>query len=498
MKVFINKKWLVLIVATALFSACDNSLQFQPTNQLSNEIVAGSPALLANVTTGNYSYLKEPNYVRMRHIMQEYPGDNVMLSGSTSDHLLYSYNYGHVVNSNVSLNFWRTAYYGIYGTNVVIESIDDNDSEELRQLKGENLFLRALMHFDLLRGFARPYSQNPDSNLGVMIRDNTDASALPARSTVRESYEFVVNDLLKAAELMTDAKDPIYATREAAWALLARAYLYMERYDQALEYADKVIQSGRYQLLETSRLGEYFTYLPEANPETIFAIKHLSTENRGRSSIGSMYHGDGGWGEIYASKPYRDLLDKYPHDERHKFIEPAYILDEEGNRIPDPSEDVGYLLDKRNGISKYFITKYTRQENIPMLSSPVVLRLAEMYLIKAEAYANLPGRESEALEMVNVIRERAGLSGSDLYTTGDLKGHNSVLDVVLEERWLELAWEGHRAMDQFRNNRPIDRRYTNAGAWSGPEVIQPDSPSIVHLIPEAELTLNPNLVQNPN
>lgn len=125
------------------------------------------------------------------------------------------------------------------------------------------------------------------------------------------------------------------------------------------------------------------------------------------------------------------------------------------------------------------------------------MRLAEMYLIKAEAYAKTSGKETEAIEMVNIIRERAGLSGEQLFDTNDLKGYETVLDVVLDERRLELAWEGHRAMDVFRNNRPLDRSSVQPFGWSGPLLVQPTSNSIVHLIPETELALNPNLIQNP-
>lgn len=486
----------VLLIAVFIIR-CDSKLQYLPTDQLSNELVISSPELMANATIGNYSRLKEANYVRLRHIMQEYPSDNLILSGSTSDNLMYTYNYGHIVNSIVSLNFWRMAYYGIYGTNVLIEGIDDTAAQDMLQLKGENLFLRALMHFDLVRVYSRPFSQNPDANLGVMVRDNADVTALPERSTVRATYEFIVGDLLRAADLMQEDKSAAYASKEVAWALLSRVYLYMGEYANAIEYADRVINSGRYQLISTANLGNYFTYTPENNTETIFAVKHLPTENRNRSAIGSMYHGNGGWGEVYASRPYRQLISTYPNDERNKFIEPDYVLDANGNRIPDPTEDVGFLLNKRNNVSKYFITKYTMQEGIPMLSSPVILRLAEMYLIKAEAFANTPGREADAISMVNVVRERAGLSGNQLFSVDDLKGYASVLDVVLEERRLELAWEGHRSFDLFRNNRPVDRNYVVDLAWSGPKLIQPTSNSIVHLIPDAEIILNPNLVQNP-
>ena len=486
---------IALSVLLLALVGCDD-LEYEPIDQLSNEQVQNSPELLFNVTIGNYSRLRERNYIRNRHGAQEYPSDDAVWVKNSGSHLMFSYSYRHIVNSNVSTQFWQEAYQGIYGVNKIIEAIDDDAPSDLMQLKGENLFLRALMHYDLVRIFARPYSQNPENNLGIMIRDNTDVEALPPRSTVKETYEFIEGDLLKAASLMTEQKSAIFASKEVAWALLARLYLYMEQYDKAIEFADNVINSGRYELLDTEQFKSYFRLLPESNPETIFAVKIQEAENMGKGSIGSLYHGDGGWGEIFASQTYRDLLYQNPNDERTNFIDPDYILDEDGNRIPDPSEDAGFLIQKRDGLSQYFISKYTYENGVSMLSSPVILRLAEMYLIKAEAFAKTE-QEIEAIEMVNVIRERAGLTEDQLFSAGDLKGYAFVLDVVLDERRLELAWEGHRSFDLFRNNRTMDRSSIQPFGWSGPLSVSPDASIIVHLIPEEEIALNSNLVQNP-
>jgi len=476
--------------------ACDD-LEYEPIDQLSNEQVRNSPELLYNVTIGTYSRLKGLRYVRNRHGAQEFPSDDGMWVKNSGDHRMLTYSYQHIVNSTVSTQFWQEAYQGIYSANKVIEAIDDSAAPDMLQIKGENLFLRALMHYDLVRIFSRPYSHDPENNLGVMIRDNTDVTVLPARSTVRETYEFIESDLLKAAELMSENKSAIFASKEVAWALLARLYLYMEKNEKAIEYADKVINSGRYELLGTEQYSQYFTLTPENNPETIFAIKLLPTENMGKASIGSLYHGDGGWGEMFASETYRELLYKNANDARINFIDPEYVYDDAGNRIPDPEEDAGFQVNKRDGKSKYFVNKYTNENGVSMLSSPIVIRLAEMFLIKAEAYAKLPGMEAEAIEMVNIIRQRAGLSGDQLFSLGDLKGYSSVLNVVLDERRLELAWEGHRSFDLFRNNMSIDRSFIQPYGWSGPASVAPDSKSIVHLIPESEIALNPNLVQNP-
>jgi len=485
----------IFIGALMFLALTGCELEYSPADELSNEQITESPDLLGNITNGIYSRLRESKYDKSRHFLQELPGDELAWCKTSGDHLSNSYTYNHLVNSSACLQFWQQAYYGIYQANRVIESVDDNASEEILQLKGESLFLRALMHYDLVRIFSRPYSQNPEQNLGVMIKDNTDGNNLPARSTVKQTYDFIVSDLLQAAALMTEDKSNVFASKEVAWALLARIYLYMEQNDKAIEYADKVINSGRYELVKTADLGRYPTLSPENNPETIFAIKRLPSENLGKSGIGSLYTREG-WGEIFVSKTFLQLIYKNSNDQRIKFIDPDFVyLD--GKKVPDPTEESGYKVNKREGYSKYFNLKYTFQDGIALLSSPVVLRLAEMYLIKAEAFAKIPAQQTNAIAMVNIIRIRAGLSGSQLFTNSDLKGYNSILEVVLDERRLELAWEGHRAFDLFRNNLPLDRSFTNNEGWSGQKKILPTADRIIPYIPETEITLNPKLKQNP-
>ncbi|GAA4305265.1 RagB/SusD family nutrient uptake outer membrane protein [Compostibacter hankyongensis] len=495
MKININKSiiWVILLTMTAC-----HKLEYLPADQLDISQVAGSPEGLQSILNGVYARLKQRNYVRHRVVMQEYPSDQEVWVKNSGDHSQQIYSYQCTVNNSVASQFWKQAYYGIYEANVLIAAIKDDAAKEQLQIKGEALFLRALMHYDLVRAFSRPYSQDPEKNLGVMIRDNTDVNALPPRSTVKDTYAFIEGDLLKAAELMTVHKPSIYASRETARALLARLYLYMGENDKAIQYADMVINSGQYHLLETEAFGAYFTQLPESNPETIFAIKLTENENMGKTAIGSLYTSDGGgWGEIMASPTYLRLIYKNKNDERIKFLNPVYVHDQSGQKIPSATEPSGYEVEKRDGYSKYYIEKYSNEGGIPLLSSPIVIRLAEMYLIKAEAYAKL-GQDEDALDMVNLIRKRAGLSGDQLYTAGDLKGYPTVLDAVLGERNLELAWEGHRSFDLFRNGRSLDRSYVPAVGWSGPRgLIPPDARSIVIPIPEDEIALNPNLVQNP-
>ena len=142
----------------------------------------------------------------------------------------------------------------------------------------------------------------------------------------------------------------------------------------------------------------------------------------------------------------------------------------------------------------YFNTKFSYQDGLAMLTSPVFLRWGEVVLNRAEAYAK-KGDKAKALEDVNTIRKRAGLSGDQLYTESNIAGlgFKSVLDAVLAERRFELCFEGHRFFDIFRNQLPMDRQYVGCHKW---EIIQPSDIRLALLIPLDEINAS-GIAQNP-
>ena len=160
---------------------------------------------------------------------------------------------------------------------------------------------------------------------------------------------------------------------------------------------------------------------------------------------------------------------------------PAYYIEGLYTDAEDKDDITGgtrcYVRDNADGIAgfrdgyapKFGMTKFCFQDGFTLLSSPAIIRWAEVILNRAEAYAK-SGMDQKALDDVNVIRQRAGLSGDALYTLANYKaaGYDSVLDVVLDERRLELCFEGQRALDQYRNGRALDRRY---GGYQDYEII---------------------------
>jgi hypothetical protein len=491
---------LTITLAATLAGACK---KVEPSTAIDEKEALSNEADITTATIGTYAVLRNPEYVRSGHFLTEYPSDDIAQGQPSSDDLSRCYRYTHIASGAHATAFWVQGYHLIAGANRIIASIQDDASVNLKQLKGENLYLRAMVEFNLVRIFGRPYTQGNGANPGVPILSETNTDAAPARSTVKEVYGSVIADLLRAADLMSVDKSNIFASKEVAYALLSRVYLYMNDNANAIKYANLVINSGRYSLLQGGAYASYFSGVPEDNAETIFCIRHTKTQDQGFGAIGSMYYsglgpdgtspittpggqGNTGWGEIYASQTYVADLDRNPADLRHNFIAPYTINGVlQMNKKLTPNTPMNY------------ITKYNFQEGIANLSSPVYLRLAEMYLNRAEANAKL-GNSQLALNDVNVIRTRAGIPALTLAAVG-----SNVLGAVLKERKLEFAFEGQRSYDIFRNNLPLVRDYPGTHALNNVpntnimQTVLPTDPRVVFYIPQSEIDINPKLTQNP-
>ena len=547
------KNILILLFISLTLMSCE--VERFPYDSIASEELLSGEGGIAAATLGNYAILKGDadgnGFASQFHRIAEYPGDNVALSGTTTDALFFTYNYNNLATSGRVNNFWTSGYQAIVGCNKMIALTTEGESEETDQLIGENYYLRAYAYFELVNVFGRPYNQGRD-NLGVPLKLSSQIDDLPDRNTVGEVYDQVLADLLKAESLMSVNKSNSYATKEAAQALLSRVYLYMEENQKSIDYANKVISSGRYNLLSTDQLPDYTRINPDDNPETIFCFKFLeeSDYNHGYYTVGSLYANilGSGWGEMYASSDFLNLLRKNPSDKRLEFIDPQYLTDDNGDRIPvvywinenyqyvfkrtfeqggktyfsDNGTDYlvsdeengsqtlyfytttsgskqyvikDYDMVKRNGYPKFFILKCSLQDDVPQLWSPVVSRLAEMYLNRAEAYAKL-NQVGNALDDVNVIRTRAGIAAYD--DVSNFPDGMNILDVVLQERRMELAYEGHRKFDVFRNGRTMNRRYPGTHLnGNNPRFEIPASANrVIEYIPETQINVQPSLIQN--
>ena len=557
---------------------------------------------LLELSQGSYRLLKnDGGLIDNGYYFWAFGADDVTWNGTSTGSTFKLYDYSRNIASSTTEYTWELGYRVIGNCNKIIEIIQGLGNESTREqtiMMGENYYLRALSYFLLVNEFAQPYSNNPTQNPGLPLKLTSDPNDLPqSRSTVAEVYDQVVLDLKDAITYLTlqqgeTPKSNIYATKEAAEALLARVYLYMENWDGAWEMANEVITSGRFELERGNRFATYSQLIPEDNKETIFAVRRtLDKDDDGYSRMGSMYiRIDGsGWEEMSPSSRYLELLELHlnandmPQDLRSKFIVKRYVEDgvadytpvgypnnvyedwtfayavkqantanyeykqldvekqadgtflitkdaskfqsatiqeeayntgtryyvvgQDGNKYIGRIEPKVFDASTKRGKSSLFlvyaINKCSYQEQSKHLWSPIISRLAEMYLIRAEANYEKGGSVQATLDDINILRERAGIPEWTMENIATAESGNpkDVHKIIEEERMLELAWEGHRRFDVFRWRHTMDRRYPGGHTIAQGDKfyeIPYNSPSVCEFIPQLQYDAYPyKLEQNP-
>ena len=499
--------FVIILFIPFILTSCLKDIS--PSDSLTTGTLTNTTSGLQDALNGAYALFKDHvafngttdlnnMYLRQYFQMSDFASDDIVCGQTTTDPLYYSFSLTHTPTQTNSRYFWYISYKIISDANTVIEAAGNvsNASNEIKQLVGECYFLRAFAHFNLSRFYARPYSQDP-SAAGIILRTSTNDPGTKARATVAETYAQIIADAEIAASLMNTSRGVQYASKEAAYALLSRVFLYEENNDSTVYYSNQVINSGRFSLETASGFTSMFAHATSST-ETIFCIAFNTTDDYGKAgSIASMIYTDGnsGWGEEFATTSLRDTMADHTEDVRWSYIVP--YKDANGN------------VQKKNGIEMYLISKFSFQGGSPTLSSPIMFRLAEMYLNRAEAAAKA-GNTAAALADVDMIRKNRGLQAA-LYN-GTLPDGKTVLDVVLKERRLELAFEGHRALDVYRNKRALNRTYWGYHLPGLKEsdinlavlpanydnmIINYDNSKTIYFIPIDEIQTNTLCTQNP-
>lgn len=555
--------WMGTLLVTFVLAGC-KKLDKYPYDSIVNENISIGSA--ESITRGTYAKMKEEYYYKSIHQVGEYGGDNISLSGTTSDQLFNFYRYTRTNDSYYTSRVWLFTYQMVGNINSLLPVLEGYNAsaaekESVNHLIGENLLLRASAYFNCNNIFSRPYldANGAGNNLGIPIKTTNDINFFPPRSTVADVYKQILADATKAAAYMKRSagvtpKNNNYVSQEVAWAFLSRVYLYMGDWGNSKLYADSVINSGRYSLLQDDAYQKYPQHVPETNSETIWCIRMVKDADFAEYamdwySVGSLYAeiNQTGWGEMYPSESYLNLLRKNPNDLRFAFISNQYQTSNDmwmiyvaGNEsaktynyvwkkvTPEGdnyriAQDAGTFnnpivqkettpdgntqyyvvtttgtrynvwiersLQDRNGFPKRFILKCSYQEQQSQLYSPVLFRLAEMYLTRAEARYHL-GDIQGAIDDINVIRTRAHVPSKSI---SQATNNAQVLTWILDERRLELAWEAQRKYDIFRNQQKLDRRYPGSHLTGAnyPVEIVPSDARIVEFIPKSEIDAYP-------
>jgi len=438
-------------IAALAFTGCD-FLEPEPKQSISSDQALSTEQNVLAALNGAYNDLSDDDLYGGQYMMSpDLLADNgdVQWVGTFASP-------AEIIRKNIQTNNgfvetqWTEAYEAINDANNVLGALDQiEDAQERDRVEGEARLIRAALYFELVRLFGPPWNAgDPASSPGVPLileptRDITEEDNV-TRNSVQAVYDQVRTDLTTARDLLPESNG-VFADTYVASAFLSRVYLMQGEYESAAEAANRVIESGEFQLAPA--FGDVFNNVEDI-PEYIFAIQISSQD--GVNDLNTFYaaEDDGGRGDINIQQQH---LDRYSSDDaRGDFF---YTDPGTGDLRTQKWQD-----DESDGA------------NLP------VVRLAEMYLTRAEAnlQASTAIGPNTPTEDVNIVRERAGLDPASTVAVDD----------VLQQRRLELAFEGNLLHD-------VKRTEGSVGSLSF------DAEELVYPVPQRECDANPEITQNP-
>lgn len=445
-----------LILLLFAFSACEDDLDLAPVSEPSAANFYRNTDDMEIAVNGIYNTLRD--YATIHFYMSEVRSDNVYSPGTGVREWNPINNFEKTLATNsVMADAWDVNYQGIYRANLVLDKIsEDNvpDAATRDRMIGEAEFLRALFYFDLVRWFGK-----------VPVYDYvitpTEALEIP-REPVSEAYDLITSDLEDAIQkLPSSYSQPGKPTADAARAMLAKVYLTMSGpdygingpgtdanlYDDALTLLDAVISNGNYSWVDD--YASIFSYENENNPDIVFDVQAINDGATGDRGIGAiiptvMYLESyarvnisfaGGVPGDSPIAPSDDFLSSFEaNDLRDDFSILMSYVDENGNTVDYPQYVKFLNLDKQPS------DRFNWEINFP------IIRYTDVLLMKAEALIQLGRDQSVVDEIVNDVRERAGIDPISDVT----------LDNLLEERRKEFMAEGLRWHDLVRTGKVLE------------------------------------------
>jgi hypothetical protein len=451
-----NKLFLISMLLVLGFSACSKKLEIEPEQSVDATNALRNAADVESAVVGMYSIIGRGSlYGNNLILLPELivADDNLDWYGTFTTYDDIYFTNTDKFNTDVART-WAGAYTAINVANNILANLNVvTDADDKTRIEGEALFIRGLMYFELVRLFANPdLTKNGGLAVPLILSATTNeeqASQKKGRDPVTAVYSTLMADLTKAISLLPTSNNPGRATSWSAKAIMSRVHLQRAEYTQALQFANDVIENGPFAL----NSGVTAVFYNKNTPESIFELQQNDQNtafnaNDGLTTFYGNWPNGVGRGDIEPNYDFRDRYD--PNDKR------AVELFDFGTST-SASPDALY-------------TKKWKDlgQNIP------IVRLAEMYLIRAEANVRLGSAMGATPEEdLAVIRNRAGLGAIP----------NPTLDDVLTERRFELAFEGFRSHDYKR------LKATDASLpWNADRYVMP--------IPERERLANENLVQN--
>lgn len=488
----INKIIYILMIGVFMVMpySCENDIETDPIYGQDSENYFNNPDDYYRGLIGAYDLLQS---TYLNAILGEIASDNTVSGGESANDVIAWQQIDEMNHNAVNDQLkaiWDRMFAGVQRCNLVLSNKDKIDFEGKEQILAEVRFLRAYYHFELVKWFG-----------GIPLKGDElfvigDELTIP-RSSVEEVYASIEADLIFATENLSPVAPEVgRITQGAAYALLGKAYLYQNKFQQAATALDQVIASGNYSLLQD--YSTMFEFEQENGVESVFEVQYTDVEGAGfaclQCSEGNVAVGFSGIrnynGPLFSSGysfnlPTADAYNAYDDQDLRKDIA---ILDIEAWAAESGATyGIGY---KHTG---YFNRKYlprTRTEDAagdPNLTNPNnyrSIRYADVLLMAAEAYNRGNISDATAKDYLNLVRARAfGNTNNNVNTTGA-----ALTEAIWRERRLELMGEGHRYFDLVRTGKAAG---TIPGFVSGKHELFP--------IPFEEIQFsNGNWQQNPN
>lgn len=412
-------KILAFLALVGLVPACEGNLELEPYNSLDASTGFKTKQDVDAAMLGAYNAIQSSNYYGLQmQVLSDLYADVVSHTGTFPT-------YAQVFNrqilaDNTSLtSLWNSVYVGVDRANNVIASAPgvDDPSFNVNAAVGEARLLRAFHYFNLLRLYGgSPEGFNKSNGLGLPLYTtptlSAEDAAAKARATEADTWALIMDDINFAVANLGTAKVNGRISKFVAQALKARAHLYRGEWAEAEAAATDVIANGGYTLVPTASYANI--WLSQNSTEAIWELQY---DINNTNSIAFWYYPTSAGG-------------------RNEFTSTASLRD--GHEAGDVRKEVNASTAPANKTQKY--TRINGTDNV------MLIRLAEMYLIRAEARAQ-QNKLTDAVADLNVIRNRAGLANANPATAAE------VVDAVIAERRFELAHEGHRWFDLRRTNR---------------------------------------------
>lgn len=440
---------------------CEKVLNQKPLNEVDQAIAITDKGSANAAVTGLYNELQSNNYYGANFFIIGDVSTDIAQSIGTWDHYREMDTYQVAASGNVeNNNFYTRAYSTINIANNILEKIPalaTIPEADKGPMLGAAYFVRALALFDLTRLYGGVPGVVGTMGVPVITKATKTVPEVeyPARPALAESYAAVEQDLIKALALLPETSNKAIASKGAARALLSRLYLYLGKNAEVITYSTAVITDSKYVLNPV--FADIF-----ASKLTTESIFELNFNDSDQSGIRNWYNPVGGRGDLTTHDNFYAEATANASDVRGKL----------------------YGFSASNG---RYQTKYQKPGGVDNIH---ILRIAEMYLNRAEARAKTNDLAG-ALADLDLIRIRAGIGNimPRPVTQAD------VLQAIWNEQKFEFAFEGHRLFDLTRTGQ-IMTVLQNIARKNGPAISIPVIGRAVFPIPNFELDANKNFLQN--